>query len=46
MGLLIGIGTSICGGSAIVASAPIIEAEDEDIAVSITTMFIYSMLAY
>lgn len=45
MGLLIGIGTSICGGSAIVASAPIIEAEDEDIAVSITTMFIYSMLA-
>lgn len=45
LSLLIGIGTSICGGSAIVATAPIIEAEDEDIAVSVTTMFIYSMLA-
>lgn len=45
LALLIGIGTSICGGSAIVAAAPLIEVEDEDIAVSITTMFIYSMLA-
>lgn len=45
LGLLLGIGTSICGGSAIAATAPILEAEDEEIAVSITTMFIYSMLA-
>ena len=45
LSLLIGLGTSICGGSAIVAAAPIIDAEDEDIAVSVTTMFIYSMLA-
>ncbi|HHT51026.1 MAG TPA: putative sulfate exporter family transporter [Eubacteriaceae bacterium] len=45
LSMLIGIGTSICGGSAIVATAPVLEAEDEDIAVSITTMFIYSMLA-
>lgn len=45
LALLIGIGTSICGGSAIVAAAPILEVEDEDIAVSVTTMFIYSMLA-
>lgn len=45
LSLLIGIGTSICGGSAIVAAAPIIEADDEDIAVAVTTMFIYSMLA-
>lgn len=45
LSLLIGLGTSICGGSAIVAAAPIIDAEDESIAVSITTMFIYSMLA-
>lgn len=45
LALLIGIGTSICGGSAIVAAAPIIDVEDEDIAVSVTTMFIYSMVA-
>lgn len=45
LALLIGIGTAICGGSAIAATAPILEAEDEDIAVSITTMFIFSMLA-
>ncbi|MGX7106344.1 YeiH family protein [Hutsoniella sourekii] len=45
LALLVGIGTSICGGSAIVATAPILEAENEDIAVSVTTMFIYSMLA-
>ena len=45
MSLLIGLGTSICGGSAIVASAPIMEAEDEDVAVAITTMFVFSMTA-
>ena len=45
LSLLIGLGTSICGGSAIVAAAPIMEAEDEDVAVSITTMFVYSMIA-
>lgn len=45
LSLLIGIGTSICGGSAIVAAAPVLEAEDESIAVSVTTMFIYSMMA-
>lgn len=45
LALLIGIGTSICGGSAIVATAPIMEAEEKDIAVSVTTMLIYSMMA-
>ena len=45
LSLLLGIGTSICGGSAIAATAPILEAKDEDIAVSITTMFVFSMLA-
>ena len=43
--LLIGIGTAICGGSAIAAASPIIEAEDNEIAFSITTIFIYNMLA-
>ena len=45
LSLLIGLGTSICGGSAIVAAAPIMDAEDEDVAVSITTMFVFSMAA-
>lgn len=45
LSLLIGIGTSICGGSAISATAPIVEAEDKDMAISITTMLIYSMVA-
>lgn len=45
LALLIGIGSSICGGSAIVATAPIMEAEEKDIAVSVTTMLIYSMMA-
>ena len=44
LSLLIGLGTSICGGSAIVAAAPIMDAEDEDVAVSITTMFVFSMV--
>lgn len=45
LALLIGIGTSICGGSAIVATAPLMKAKEKDIAVSVTTMLIYSMMA-
>lgn len=45
LGLLIGVGTSICGGSAIVATSPILEAEDEVMLVSITTMLLYSIVA-
>ena len=37
-GLLIGAGTAICGTSAIVAVAPLIEAEDRDIMLSISTV--------
>ena len=33
---LIGVGSSICGGSAIAATAPVIEADDEDVARSIS----------
>ena len=36
---LISVGTAICGGSAIAAVAPLIEAEGEDIAVSLATVF-------
>lgn len=45
LALLIGVGTAICGGAAITAVSPVIEAEEKDMAMSITTMFIYSMLA-
>lgn len=45
LAFLIGIGTSICGGSAIVATAPLLEAKNDEVAVSITTMLIYSMSA-
>lgn len=43
--LLIGAGTAICGGSAIAATAPIVEAEDDDIAFSIATIFIFNLAA-
>ena len=35
LGLLIGIGTAICGSSAIVAAAPVVEATEEEMAYSI-----------
>ena len=42
---LIGIGSSICGGSAIAATAPIINAHDEESAQSISVIFFYNVLA-
>jgi uncharacterized integral membrane protein (TIGR00698 family) len=42
---LIGIGTSICGGSAIVATAPVINAKDEDVAHAISTIFLFNIIA-
>lgn len=42
---LIGVGTAICGGSAIAAISPIIEAEDQDIAYSISTIFLFNIIA-
>ncbi len=42
---LVGIGTAICGGSAIAAAAPAIEAEDEQVAVSMSTIFLFNVLA-
>lgn len=43
-GLLIGAGTAICGTSAIVAVAPLIEAEDEDLMLSIGTVNILGLV--
>lgn len=45
MTTLVGAGTAICGGSAIAAVAPVIEAEDKDIAFSISTIFLFNVLA-
>ncbi len=44
-GILIGVGTAICGGSAIAATAPVIGAEDEDVARSISTIFLFNVIA-
>lgn len=42
---LIGVGTAICGGSAIAATAPVIHADDEDVAQSISTIFLFNVIA-
>ncbi len=42
---LIGVGTSICGGSAIAATAPIIKADDEEVAQAISVIFLFNILA-
>lgn len=43
--VLISFGTAICGGSAIAAMAPVIKAEDEDIAVALATVFSLNAVA-
>lgn len=42
---LIGVGSSICGGSAIAATAPVIEADDEEVAQSISVIFLFNVMA-
>lgn len=42
--LLIGSGTAVCGTSAIVATAPLIEAEDDDLTLSIGTVSLLGLL--
>lgn len=41
---LISAGTGICGGSAIAAISPVIEAEDNDVAVAMSATFIFDMV--
>lgn len=43
--ILIGVGSSICGGSAIAATAPIIGAKDEEVAQSISIIFFFNLIA-
>lgn len=42
---LIGVGTAICGGSAIAAVTPIIKPEEHEVAFSISTIFIFNIVA-
>jgi uncharacterized integral membrane protein (TIGR00698 family) len=42
---LVGVGTGICGGSPIAAVAPIIQADDDEIAFSISTVFLFNVIA-
>lgn len=42
---LVGVGSSICGGSAIAATAPVIDADDEEIAQSISVIFLFNIIA-
>ena len=42
---LIGIGTAVCGNSAIVAAAPVIRAKDEDVSFAIATNTLFGTLA-
>lgn len=42
---LVGVGSSICGGSAIAATAPVIDADDTEVAQSISVIFFFNVLA-
>jgi uncharacterized integral membrane protein (TIGR00698 family) len=42
---LIGVGTGICGGSAIAAVSPVIEATSTDVAYAISTIFLFNIAA-
>ena len=42
---LVGVGSSICGGSAIAATDPVIDADDEEVAQAISVIFFFNVLA-
>ena len=43
--ILIGVGSSICGGSAIAATAPVIGAKDDEVAQAISVIFLFNVIA-
>ena len=45
LAVLIGVGTAICGGSAIAAVTPIIRPDDHDTAFAISTIFLFNLVA-
>ncbi len=42
---LIGVGTAICGGSAIAATAPILRADTHETALAVSTIFLFNIVA-
>lgn len=42
---LVGVGSSICGGSAIAAAAPVIKSNDEEVAQAMSVIFFYNVIA-
>lgn len=44
LGALLGVGTAICGGTAIVATAPVIEAEEKDVVFSVATVTLLGLI--
>jgi uncharacterized integral membrane protein (TIGR00698 family) len=44
LGTLLGIGTAICGGTAIVAAAPVIEAEESDVVFGVATVTLLGLV--
>ncbi|HFE47118.1 MAG TPA: putative sulfate exporter family transporter [Nannocystis exedens] len=44
LGLLIGIGTAICGGTAIAVTAPVVEADDNETAFAVTAVTLFGLL--
>ena len=45
LGTLIGVGTSICGVSAIVATAPLIESREEETSLAVATITVFGLVA-
>lgn len=43
--ILIGVGSAVCGGSAIAATAPVIDADDKEISQSISVIFLFNVIA-
>lgn len=42
---LIGVGTAICGNSAIIATAPVIEADEEEVSFAVATITLFGLIA-
>lgn len=42
---LVGVGSSICGGSAIAATSPVIDASDEEVAQAMSVIFFFNLIA-
>ena len=45
LSILLGVGTTICGGSAIAITAPLIEAEEQETSYAITTIALWGLVA-